>query len=146
MKQVSTDEEHETEERRSAWRRLKEAFFGREEPEEDVTATVQPPLRLQTVHSPTINLRLNIEGLDDARVAANGLKRGVYQIINVEHATPQSAQQIIDFLSGTCYALDGKVERLGDSVYMFVPCNVIIEVEKESTTTNTIRRTFGDMS
>ena len=62
-------------------------------------------------------------------MAADGLKGGEHQIVNLERATPQMGERIIDFLNGVCYALDGTVERVGEKVYMFVPANVPVEVD-----------------
>ena len=83
---------------------------------------------------------------DDAKAAADGLKSGEQQIVNLERATPQMTERIIDFLNGVCYALDGTVERIGDKVYMFVPANVIVEVDDgNNTTASSGRRTsYGE--
>ena len=129
-------------ERRSWFLRLKDGLFGTEEPEEDENSpAVAAPLsaakqsapaanlRLQTSRGGRVAVRLNAQVFEDAKLAADGLKAGEHQIVNLERATPQMGERIIDFLNGVCYALDGSVERVGEKVYMFVPANVAVEVD-----------------
>jgi cell division inhibitor SepF len=98
------------------------------------------PLRLHTTRGATIAVRLNAQGFDDAKLAADGLKSGDQQIVNLERAAPHMAERIIDFLNGVCYALDGTVERVGEKVYMFVPANITVEVDSGATTAAPVRR------
>lgn len=67
------------------------------------------------------------QSFDDARLAADGLKDGRQQIINLEKTSPEMSERIIDFLNGVTYALNGFVEKVGDRVYLFAPCNVLID-------------------
>jgi cell division inhibitor SepF len=133
--------------------RLKDGLLGAEEPEDeeyqsgstpattDTPRKAAPQLRLQTARSGRVAIRLNAQVFEDAKLAADGLKAGEHQIVNLERATPQMAERIIDFLNGICYALDGTVERVGDKVYMFVPANVAVEVDTGATAaTSALRR------
>ncbi len=130
------------------WTRIKEVVIGSDEldEEEQDTAVVsnsrkqQLPLRLQTARSGRVAVRLSAQVFEDAKLAADGLKSGEYQIVNMEKATPDMAERVIDFLNGVCYALDGTVERVGDKVYMFVPANVVVEVDNGAMAANAGRR------
>ena len=137
----------------SFFHKAKRWFFGEEDHEEFEQNTqrtdpeAQPQRRshhlgVHTVRPGRVNVRRNAQIFDDAKAAADGLKSGEQQIVNLERATPQMTERIIDFLNGVCYALDGTVERIGDKVYMFVPANVIVEVD-EGTNTSAVsgRRT-----
>ena len=148
--QPISDEEYP---RRSFWTRCKETILGVEEPDEEETHVASTPtsqkqaqpLRLQTARGGRVAVRLNAQVFEDAKVAADGLKGGEQQIVNLEKATPQMAERIIDFLNGVCYALDGTVERVGERVYMFVPANVAVDVDQGATAASTARRTnYGD--
>lgn len=121
------------------------------EPEEiEETAIVSPQenrsrqasLRIQSSRNSRVAVRRNVQVFEDARLAADGLKNGEQQIINLEQASPQMGERIIDFLNGVCYALDGTVERVGDRVYMFVPANVLVEVDEGTNTVN--KRIYPD--
>ncbi len=139
-------------ERKSFWTRLKDGVFGTEESEEDLEAGAaahseagqsarrQQALRLQTARGSRVAIRLNAQVFEDAKMAADGLKNGEYQIVNLERATPQMGERIIDFLNGVCYALDGTVERVGEKVYMFVPANVQVEVDGGAVVNGATRR------
>lgn len=131
-------------ERKSLLSKAKNWIFGVEDHEEDdldvhtpTSAAGAPnarkqqlPLRLQTARAGRVSVRRNAQVFEDAKAAADGLKSGEQQIVNLERATPQMTERIIDFLNGVCYALDGTVERVGDKVYMFVPANVAVEVDE----------------
>jgi hypothetical protein len=84
-------------------------------------------LRIQTSRVSHVSVRLP-QSFDDARLAADGLKDGRQQIINLEKTTAEMSERIIDFLNGVTYALNGFVEKVGDRVYLFAPCNVMIDV------------------
>ena len=149
--QPLSDEEYP---RRSFWTRCKDMIVGVEEPEdEEPEAGASPPaaskqaqpLRLQMARGGRVAIRMNAQVFEDAKVAADGLKGGEQQIVNLEKATPQMAERIIDFMNGVCYALDGTVERVGERVYMFVPANVAVDVDQGATAASTARRTnYGD--
>lgn len=153
MNPQSIPEEYE---RKGFLTKAKDFFLGREEtedeePESGSTESAAParrtqaPLRLQTMRGGRVAVRLNAQVFEDAKLAADGLKGGEFQIVNLERATPQMAERIIDFLNGVCYALDGTVERVGEKVYMFVPANIIVEVDNGVTAAGAGKRpTFGE--
>lgn len=87
-------------------------------------------LRLdQTTRRTHITVRRAVHSLDDARRAADGLKDGQQQIVNLEQTPADMAQRITDFLNGATYTLDGSVEKIGEQVYLFTPSSVVIDVE-----------------
>ncbi len=148
-------------ERKSFWTKVKDTLLGAEESDDDQDTASEPSaqntngasrkqasLRLQTARTHNIAIRTNAQVFEDAKVAADGFKNGEQQIVNLERATPQMAERIIDFLNGVCYALDGTVERVGDKVYLFAPANVAVEVDEGSTpsaaATSPRRAGFGD--
>lgn len=120
---------------KGAWARFKEKI-GWGEFEEDEFEYVDEQGKKRTtavrLHSsrPTyVSVWLTIQSFETAQQAADGLKNGHQQIINLEKATPEVSARVIDFLSGVIYALDGYIERVGEKVYLFTPSNCIIEVE-----------------
>ena len=149
-------------ERKSFWTKVKDTLLGAEDPDVDdsdiasgstslaanASTRKQASLRLQSSRTLCVAIRTNAQVFEDAKVAADGFKDGEQQIVNLERATPQMAERIIDFLNGVCYALDGTVERVGEKVYLFAPANVAVEVDEgatASTTTVPTRRVgFGD--
>lgn len=87
-------------------------------------------LRLQSTRLSHVSIR-QPQSLEDARLAADGLKDGRQQIVNLEKTNSEMSERIIDFLSGVTYALNGFVEKVGDRIYLFAPSNVVIDVSSD---------------
>jgi len=120
---------------RGLWTRIKEGFgiSELEDEYEDVEGagveTKRRPitLRLHSARMSHVSVR-QPQSFDDARLAADGLKDGRQQIVNLEKTGPEMSERIIDFLNGVTYALNGFVEKVGDRVYLFAPSNIVIDV------------------
>ena len=91
-------------------------------------------LRMDQSRQTHITVRRAIQTFDDARRAADGLKDGQQQIVNLEQTSSDMTERIIDFLNGATYALDGSVEKIGEMVYLFTPSSVIIDIEDRPAT------------
>lgn len=48
-------------------------------------------------------------------------------VVNLHRLRRDHAQRIIDFLSGTVYALGGHVQKLGPHIFIFTPANVDVQ-------------------
>jgi cell division inhibitor SepF len=108
--------------------------------EETVEEKYQPPQYLQTfAKKPQNNKIVNIhsnnqfkvvimqpESFDDAREVCDQLKNKKPVVVNLEGLTKETAQRVIDFLSGSVYALDGDIQRVSAGIYMIAPSNVDI--------------------
>ena len=71
----------------------------------------------------TINT-IKPKNFDDAQIVANCLRDRIPVIINFEQIDPADAGRIIDFISGTIYALNGDIKRINDTVFICAPNNV----------------------
>jgi cell division inhibitor SepF len=69
------------------------------------------------------------ETFDEVQVLADHLKNRKQIILNFEHTAPEISQKIIDFISGTTYALEGNSQQLGNNMFIFTPSNV--EISKD---------------
>ena len=98
------------------------------------------PLRIEQTRRTHITVRRAVHSFDDARRAADGLKEGQQQIVNLEQTPADMTERITDFLNGATYALEGSVEKIGEQVYLFTPNSVTIDVEDKPVT----RTTFLD--
>lgn len=122
---------------RGLWSRLKDRFtWGDYEDDEDFVddlATHKKPavLRVQQARLHHVSVWRTLLSLDNAQQAADGLKEGHQQIVNLEKASPEIRNRIRDFLNGVTYALDGYVECVGENVYLYTPRNYCIDVENE---------------
>ncbi|MGM9571898.1 MAG: cell division protein SepF, partial [bacterium] len=57
------------------------------------------------------------------------LKAKQVVIVNLENAEPDVARQIIDFLSGAVYALEGSMRKIKEFVFVVSPNTVEITAE-----------------
>ncbi len=69
---------------------------------------------------------------DDVQSVADQLKKHVGVVVNLESLERGEARRVVDFLSGTVYALDGEMQQVSAQVVMFVPRQTRIENLKDS--------------
>jgi|GEM_PF-876873 len=70
-----------------------------------------------------------VSSFGDIQKAADRLKAGEPQIINLEKAPEEVAERLIDFLNGVTYALDGYVEKIAEGAYLFTPSHIAIHAD-----------------
>ena len=77
----------------------------------------------------------------ESQQIANYLKNINAVIVNLKRVTPDQAKRIVDFLSGTLYAIEGGLEKLGGGIFLCTPNNVPVEgkITDDSQTKNTKR-------
>ena len=123
-------------ERPTLWARLKYKIIGDEPLEDDhmeghVPAS-SPKLRLQAQYAYAITVRRQVLSFQDAVAAAEGLKRGEQQILNLSAADSAIRDKIKDFMSGVNFAEEGTWEDLGDNIFMIAPKTATVEVAPAS--------------
>ncbi len=72
------------------------------------------------------------EKFEEAQLFADHLRNRKQLIINFEKTPQDISQKIIDFLSGTTYALDGDSQQVGPHIFIFTPSNVEISRDHRS--------------
>lgn len=63
---------------------------------------------------------------DEAAEIADNLKERSSILLNLENTDPDTARRLLDFLSGTAYALGGKIVRVSSQAYMLTPKDVVL--------------------
>lgn len=61
---------------------------------------------------------------DDAKDICDHLKSNKPVVINLEGIEKHDAQRIIDFLSGSVYALDGSIQKVSCDIFVIAPNSV----------------------
>ncbi|HWR44754.1 cell division protein SepF [Sporomusa sp.] len=61
---------------------------------------------------------------DDAQHVADYLKSRKPVVVNLENTDPDIAKRMIDFISGTTYALNGQIQKVGNNIFLCAPNNV----------------------
>ncbi|MGE4271393.1 MAG: cell division protein SepF [Desulfitobacterium sp.] len=72
---------------------------------------------------------LEPQAFEDSQNIADQLKNRRPVIVNLENADRNLAKRIVDFVSGTTYALGGNMQKVGNGIFLFVPNNVDISGE-----------------
>ena len=77
------------------------------------------------------NVQMNVvvlkpESFEDAQEICDQIKSNNPVVVNLEQAEYPTAQRIMDFLSGTCYSLNGSLQRVANNIFIIAPENVSI--------------------
>ncbi|MDK2784719.1 MAG: cell division inhibitor SepF [Bacillota bacterium] len=64
----------------------------------------------------------------EAESIAAQIKAGQAVVLNLEGLALETAQRLVDYLSGVTYGLDGNQEKVGASIFLFTPPGVNIHV------------------
>lgn len=62
--------------------------------------------------------------MDDAQSIANTLLSNCTVVLNMEGLEIDTAQRIIDFASGACFAIGGIMQPVGSHIFIITPANV----------------------
>lgn len=68
----------------------------------------------------------------ESQQIADYLKKRSAVVVNLKRVTPDQAKRIVDFLSGTLYALGGDLQKLGNGIFLCTPNNVNVEGKMSS--------------
>lgn len=63
----------------------------------------------------------------ESQQIADYLKTSNAVIVNLKRVTPDQAKRIVDFLSGTLYAIEGGLQKLGGGIFLCTPSSVPVE-------------------
>lgn len=63
----------------------------------------------------------------ESQQIADYLKNRNAVVVNLKRVTPDQAKRIVDFLSGTLYAIGGDLQKLGGGIFLCTPNNVNVE-------------------
>ena len=63
----------------------------------------------------------------ESQQIADHLKDRNAVVVNWKRVTPDQGKRIVDFLSGTLYAIGGDLQKLGGGIFLCTPNNVNVE-------------------
>lgn len=83
------------------------------------------------VYSINTNVQMQVviikpECYEDAQEICDQIKTKRPVVVNLEKVEYPVAQRIMDFLSGTCYSLEGSIQRVANNIFIIAPENVDI--------------------
>ena len=63
----------------------------------------------------------------ESQQIADHLKKRNTVVVNLKRVTPEQAKRIVDFLSGTIYAISGDLQKIGGGIFLCTPNNVSVQ-------------------
>ena len=63
----------------------------------------------------------------ESQQIADHLKKKNTVVVNMKRVTPDQAKRIVDFLSGTIYAIGGDLQKIGGGIFLCTPNNVNVQ-------------------
>ncbi|MBJ9988214.1 MULTISPECIES: cell division protein SepF [Paenibacillus] len=123
------------------------SFLGLQE-QEEVVEREQLPVEEEEVETPSIESRRNTRtnnvvsihsqknvkvilhephSYDEAQAIADHLRAHRTVVVNLQRVRSDQALRIIDFLSGTVYALNGGISKIGHNIFLCTPDTVEIQ-------------------
>ena len=63
----------------------------------------------------------------ESQQIADHLKKRNTVVVNMKRVTPDQAKRIVDFLSGTVYAIGGDLQKIGGGIFLCTPKNANVE-------------------
>ncbi|SFJ91069.1 cell division protein SepF [Thermoflavimicrobium dichotomicum] len=116
-------------------------FFGVNEDDEHYEE--EEEVDMETHHTPPPKGKSNIVSLhtqknirlvlfeprayEETQEIADNLKSHRPVVVNLQRVRRDQALRIVDFLSGTVYALGGQIQKLGPHIFICTPANVDIQ-------------------
>ncbi|MFC4770196.1 cell division protein SepF [Effusibacillus consociatus] len=67
------------------------------------------------------------QSFDEAQMIADHLRTHRAIVLNLHKAQFDHAIRIVDFISGTVYALGGRIEKIGHQIFLCAPDNVEVQ-------------------
>ena len=107
-------------------------LFGGEEIEEGVTeeefySTSRSEYHEENGVAGSKMMLLEPRAYSESQQIADYLKNRSAVVVNLKRVTPDQAKRIVDFLSGTLYAIGGDLQKLGGGIFLCTPNNVDVE-------------------
>lgn len=86
----------------------------------------QNVVSLQSIQKTSRVILLEPRVYAEAQEISDHLKNRRAVIVNLQRIEHDQAKRIVDFLSGTVYAIGGDIQRVGSSIFLCTPDNVEI--------------------
>ena len=107
-------------------------LFGGEEVEESVAeeefySTTRSEYHEENGVAGSKMMLLEPRAYSESQQIADYLKNRSAVVVNLKRVTPDQAKRIVDFLSGTLYAIGGDLQKLGGGIFLCTPNNVDVE-------------------
>ncbi|GAK10837.1 cell division protein SepF [Geomicrobium sp. JCM 19039] len=97
-----------------------------EDPNSSSTENKKNVVSLQSVQQSAKMVLIEPRTYEEAQDVADHLKNRRSVILNMQRIQRDQAKRIVDFLSGTVYAIGGDIQKVGSNIFLVTPDNVEI--------------------
>ena len=95
----------------------------------DDVRTERPGQRTQQMSHTTVHYTAPMT-FNEVEEVGDRFRSGIPVIMNLASASESVAKRVLDFASGLIYGLDGRIERVGDRVFLLTPQGVEFSTEE----------------
>ena len=106
--------------------KFKSFFSGGDAQEQEEVSTTEYYSE-QVVDYSNKMMLLEPRAYSESQQIADYLKNRSAVVVNLKRVTPDQAKRIVDFLSGTLYAIGGDLQKLGGGIFLCTPNNINVE-------------------
>lgn len=95
----------------------------------------EAPRQTGAISSSSAALEMKIikpDRFEDVTTIADHLLQRRTVVLNLENASKENVRRILDFLSGTIYAIEGNMKRAANSTYVITPKNVDVSADLDA--------------
>ena len=96
-------------------------------PEEEFYSVSKEEYHVENGMANSKMMLLEPRAYSESQQIADYLKQRSAVVVNLKRVTPDQAKRIVDFLSGTLYAINGDIQKLGGGIFLCTPNNVNVE-------------------
>lgn len=104
--------------------RYQEEEYEEEQPFPAKTQSKQNVVSLQSVQKSSKVVLCEPRVYAEAQDVADQLKNRRAVVVNLQRIQHDQAKRIVDFLSGTVYAIGGDIQKIGANIFLCTPDNV----------------------
>jgi len=113
-----------------AFEKIKNAIFQPESTtgsEDEFYSLSKKDIKNEELKSGSQMILVEPRAYSESQQIADYLKNRNSVVVNLKRVTSDQAKRIIDFLTGTIYAIGGSLQKLGNGIYLCTPNNVSVQ-------------------
>ncbi len=115
------DEQNEVQGASNGFQEIDEQYLTRSPEKKNDKSNV---VSIQSVQKAAKVMLIEPRTYDEVQDIADHLKSRRAVVINLQRISHDQAKRIVDFLSGTVYAIGGDIQKLGANIFLCTPDNV----------------------
>ena len=100
-------------------------IFGNQDSDDDYAETEE--YVTPTGKAGNTMILLEPRAYSESQQIADYLKNGSSVVVNLKRVTATQAKRIMDFLSGTIYAIKGNIQKIGSGIFLCTPNNINVQ-------------------